>query len=340
MPKVSRLGDSSTGDPCGAPPRDSTGGSPNVYTNKIRTHRKTDQWAPHACPSSPPHGAATTGGSPDVYVNGLPIARVNDTISCGSTIAEGSPNVYANESFITVAGVTLPSNQNSFKNAEPLIANVGHSGIDDEFEVQDGVDVYPPLPQTTPPPPIPPVEVEEEDDTPPEEPPAPMPSDCSAITLPINYDFQLSPNFKLRNLSIGCIFPHTIKAQNGLSEAEIVCNLKALAENVLEPMRAQWGTFRINSGFRTRQNGKSQHEKGQACDIQFPGMPYDQMYAIAQWVKDNINYDQLLWEHGNAPWIHISFNRAGNRPKNASNAVMTMYRNRFSTGLKKIAGYR
>jgi hypothetical protein len=36
--------------------------------------------------------------------------------------------------------------------------------LDDEFEVQDGVDVYPPLPQTTPPPPIPPVEVEEEDD--------------------------------------------------------------------------------------------------------------------------------------------------------------------------------
>lgn len=339
MTNVSRKGDLSTGDPCGAPPRGSSQGSPNVFTNKIETHRATDAWLPHACPSSAPHGATTSNGSPNVFVNGLKIARVNDPISCGSTIAAGSPNVFANEAIITVAGVTLPSNQNSFKNAEPLITDVGHSAIDDEFEVQDGMNVYPPMPQTTPPPPILIEHIEEENDVPPPEPTTPPPTNCSMITLPINYDFQLSPNFKLRQLSIGCVFPHTIKAQNGLTEAQIVCNLKALAENVLEPMRAQFGVFRINSGFRTRQNGKSQHEKGQACDIQFPGKTYDQMYAIAQWVKDNINYDQLLWEHGNAPWIHISFNSAGNRSKSAPNAVMTMYQNRFSPGLKKISRY-
>lgn len=339
MTNVSRLGDLSTSDPCGAPPRGSAGASTNVFANSIRVHRKDDAWQPHACPASPPHGATTTGGSPDVYVNAKQVARVNDTISCGSTIAQGSPNVFANESFVSVGGVTLPSNQNSFKNAEPIITTIGYSAIDDEFEINDGVDIYPPMPQTSSPPPIPPAQVEHEDDQPAEEPPAPPVTDCSMITLPINYDFQLSPNFKLRQLSVGCIFPHSIKAQNGLTEAAIVCNLKALAENVLEPMRAQWGSFRINSGFRTRQNGRSQHEKGQACDIQFPGKTYDQMFAIAQWVKENINYDQLLWEHGNAPWIHVSFNSAGNRPKSASNAVMTMYRNQFSPGLKKIAAY-
>lgn len=339
MPNVSRKGDASTADPCGAPPRASSQGSPNVFTNKIATHRMTDAWSPHACPSSPPHGATTSGGSPDVFVNRLKIARVGDPISCGSSIAVGSPNVFANEAVITVAGVSMPSNQNSFKNAEPLISNVGYSGVDDEFDVNDGASVYPPMPQTSAPPPIPPMEIAQDDDEPQPEPPVTPVSDCTMITLPIDYEFQLSPHFKLRELSIGCIFPHAIKAQNGLTEAQIVCNLKALAENILEPLRAQHGVFRINSGFRTRQNGRSQHEKGQACDIQFPNKSYNEMFAIAQWAKDNLNYDQLLWEHGNRPWIHISFNQAGNRPKSASNSVMTMYKDQFSTGLKKIAGY-
>lgn len=339
MTNVSRLGDASTGDPCGAPPRPSASGSPNVFTNSIKTHRASDSWQAHACPDSPPHGASTSSGSPDVFVNSLQIARVGDPISCGSSIAVGSPTVFANESFMTAGGVTLPSNQNSFKNAEPLISNVGYSGVDDEFDVNDGAPVYPPMPQTSIPPTIPPVEVIQDDDVPQPEPPSAPVSDCTMITLPINYDFQLSPYFKLRELSVGCIFPHAIKAQNGLTESQIVCNLKALSENILEPLRAAFGVFRVNSGFRSMQNGKSQHEKGQACDIQFPNKTYDEMFAIVQWVKDNLNYDQLLWEHGNSPWIHVSFNQAGNRSKSASNSVMTMYKDRFSPGLKKIAGY-
>lgn len=333
MTNVTRVGDTCVPGPSGGVSTNALTGSPNVNANMLPVHRVDDSWIL----PNPNHKTAT--GSPDVFINGKPVARVFDTTNIGSIINTGSPNVFANESFMTVAGVVILTNQNSFKNAEPLISNVGYSGIDDEFEVNSGGNVYPPLPQITPPTPIPPKEIEHEDDVPPPEPPTPPPPDCSLITLPINYDFQLSTNYKLRNFSINCVFPHTIKAQNGLSESEIVCNLKALAENVVEPMRAKWGIFRINSGFRTRQNGKSQHEKGQACDIQFPGMSYNDMFAIAQWVKDNINYDQLLWEHGNRPWIHVSFNRAGNRPKNASNSVMTMYRNHFSSGLKKIAGY-
>ncbi|MNO37048.1 PAAR motif protein [compost metagenome] len=333
MTNVTRVGDTCVPGPSGGIPTNAATGSPNVFANDLPVHRVDDSWV------LPNANHKTITGSPDVFINGKQVARIFDQTNTGAIINVGSPNVYANESFMTVAGVIIPSNQNSFKNAEPLIESVGHSGIDDEFEVNDGTNMYPPLPQTTPPAPIPPKEIEHDDDERPAEPPAPPVSDCSLITLPINYDFQLSPNFKLRNFSINCIFPHTIKAQNGLTESEIVCNLKALAENVVEPMRAQFGSFRINSGFRTRQNGRSQHEKGQACDIQFPSMSYNQMFAVAQWVKENINYDQLLWEHGNRPWIHVSFNRAGNRSKSASNAVMTMYQNHYSPGLKKIAGY-
>jgi uncharacterized Zn-binding protein involved in type VI secretion len=96
MPAVTRLGDKSTSDPCGAPARPNNKASENVFADGLGVHRKTDSWEEHSCPGSPPHGATTTSGSPTVFVNSLPIARIGDTISCGSTIAEGSSTVFAN----------------------------------------------------------------------------------------------------------------------------------------------------------------------------------------------------------------------------------------------------
>lgn len=95
MPAVTRLGDLSTPDPCGAPARGNDVASPNVFVNSKKVHRKTDGWIDHACPASAPHDATTTGGSSTVFVNGLAITRVGDSISCGSTIAQGSADVFA-----------------------------------------------------------------------------------------------------------------------------------------------------------------------------------------------------------------------------------------------------
>jgi hypothetical protein len=37
-----------------------------------------------------------------------------------------------------------------------------------------------------------------------------------------------------------------------------------------------------------------------------------------------LNYDQLILEYGgNKPWIHVSFNRAGNRDSSVSNKFGT-----------------
>lgn len=96
MPAVSRLGDLSTSDPCGAPPRPSSGASSDVFTNSIATHRQGDSWVEHACPASSPHGATTVSGSKNVFVNGKQISRIGDPISCGSSIAQGSSNVFSN----------------------------------------------------------------------------------------------------------------------------------------------------------------------------------------------------------------------------------------------------
>ncbi|HFX2802443.1 TPA: PAAR domain-containing protein [Pseudomonas aeruginosa] len=95
MPAVSRLGDQCTGHGCW-PPRPSTGASPDVFINGIAAHRQGDAWAAHTCPSIPEtHSSALAAGSATVRVNGKQLARIGDPVACGSSVAQGSPNVFA-----------------------------------------------------------------------------------------------------------------------------------------------------------------------------------------------------------------------------------------------------
>lgn len=95
MAGVVRVGDNSTSDPCGAPPRPSISGSSNVKINGKSVVRLGDSWESHSCPSSPPHGAVSSGGSSSVFVNGKPIVRKGDPISCGSSASQCSNNVFS-----------------------------------------------------------------------------------------------------------------------------------------------------------------------------------------------------------------------------------------------------
>ncbi len=98
MPAVARLGDTCTGHEC-FPPRSSTEGSPNVFCNGLPVHRVGDGWAVHTCthPEVPhgSHGGVLASGSSKVFVNGQPIGRIGDAVSCGSSVATGSSNVFA-----------------------------------------------------------------------------------------------------------------------------------------------------------------------------------------------------------------------------------------------------
>mgnify|MGYP003628312239 FL=1 len=90
-----------------------------------------------------------------------------------------------------------------------------------------------------------------------------------------------------------------------------------VAEQVFEPLR-EWvgGPIRINSFFRSPELNKaiggstsSQHCKGQAMDIDDGGCKKTnaEMYA---WIKENLNFDQMIWEFGddkNPNWVHISY---------------------------------
>lgn len=137
----------------------------------------------------------------------------------------------------------------------------------------------------------------------------PLSPDCEIITT-IDYNYRLSENFTLGQLSNRAVFAHNIRAQNGLSVSDIICNLKHLAVNILEPLRAKYPNIRINSGFRAG-TSNSQHNKGQAVDIQVPGASASVYTDMAAWIAKNLPVDQFIIEHAKSVWLHISYNPSG-----------------------------
>lgn len=97
MPAVTRRGDACTGHGCW-PPRPSTGGSPDVFANGIAVHRQGDTWESHTCPAIPQtHASVLASGSTTVFANGRQLGRIGDPVACGSSVAAGSPDVFAGE---------------------------------------------------------------------------------------------------------------------------------------------------------------------------------------------------------------------------------------------------
>jgi hypothetical protein len=149
----------------------------------------------------------------------------------------------------------------------------------------------------------------------------------------IDYNAKISSNYKLRNLSLDCTFPHKIKAQRGLSERDIVCNLQNVAINILEPIREKYPNLIINSAFRgnpSLQGKVSQHEKGEAIDLQFRGLLPKDYLDVSDWIIKNVAFDQFIFEHGNNIWLHISCNRTKKQKKQ----VLTMYKGKYESGIK------
>ena len=93
MPAQTRIGDNDTGhDAC--PPRPLAEGSPNVFANGIACGRVGDSYTLHGCPTHAPHSGVIASGSSTVLINGIPAGRIGDPVSCGGSVAVGSPNVF------------------------------------------------------------------------------------------------------------------------------------------------------------------------------------------------------------------------------------------------------
>jgi hypothetical protein len=115
------------------------------------------------------------------------------------------------------------------------------------------------------------------------------------------------------------------KGINNTPSGEHLENFKKLAENIFEPIREHFGVpIHISSGYRSKElnaavggSSSSQHCQGEAIDIDMDGTSITNA-EIFNYIKDNLEFDQLLWEFGtntNPDWVHVSYESTGKQRK-------------------------
>ena len=136
------------------------------------------------------------------------------------------------------------------------------------------------------------------------------------VPATITMDMVLTPKgTTLAQMIKNVTFPRTIPQ---LAECHpsvagpqaVVNNLAALAQNCIEPIKAKYPNTLITNSYRHGASiGGGQHGTGQACDLQFRGVPAHSYIDIAKWIEQNIPYDQLLLEYlpSKTVWVHMSF---------------------------------
>ena len=116
--------------------------------------------------------------------------------------------------------------------------------------------------------------------------------------------------------------------------AEHLANLKLVAEKIFQPIREHFQKpINVSSGYRSKalndatpgSSATSQHCTGEALDLD-----QDEMNTgitnkmVFEYIKNNLNFDQLIWEFGNdnnPDWVHVSYESTGRQRKQILKAV-------------------
>ena len=146
-----------------------------------------------------------------------------------------------------------------------------------------------------------------------------------------------------KNLALAEVMRSETAKRKGISNMptpEHIENFKKLAENVFQPIREHFAVpIRISSGYRSAALNKaiggagktvngvyvpsSQHCTGEAIDIDMDGTSITNK-QVFDYIKDNLNFDQLIWEFGtesNPDWVHVSYESTGKQRKQILKAV-------------------
>jgi hypothetical protein len=176
---------------------------------------------------------------------------------------------------------------------------------------------------------------------------------------------QLSKHFNLGDVTsrvTDVASQFRIQDQASLTRYDIISNLKSLSVNVLDPLYEQYPNLQISNGFKPvasyfetldennpyidliaavkanvgadaaaavqqQLDTATPFERGQAVNLHFKGAAASDYYTIAQWVKDNVAFDQLRLEYSTfgdqEPWITATYNTAINRSPDAFDKVVT-----------------
>ena len=103
---------------------------------------------------------------------------------------------------------------------------------------------------------------------------------------------------------------------------EHIANLKLWAQHIFEPIRIHFNRpIFLSSCYRSKElnaatpgsSATSQHSTGEAGDIDMDGTEVTNA-QIFKFVKENLNFDQMIWEYGtdtNPDWVHVSYETSG-----------------------------
>jgi zinc D-Ala-D-Ala carboxypeptidase len=152
---------------------------------------------------------------------------------------------------------------------------------------------------------------------------------------------QLTNNFSLKELTVSETAVR--KGLDNTPNAEVIANLKTLAENILQPIREHYGkSIRVNSGYRSPEvnasvggSKTSDHCKGQAADIEINGIANGD---LAKYIADNFKFTQVILEFytqgvPDSGWVHVSYD-ADNLKCQTLTAVKKDGKTVYLTGLQ------
>ena len=124
--------------------------------------------------------------------------------------------------------------------------------------------------------------------------------------------------------------------------ADQIEKLKALCENILQPVRDHFGRVKVTSGFRSSElcvaigsSVNSQHAKAEAADFEVIGTDNAELF---DWIKATLEPDQMILEfytpgEPNSGWIHCSWIPEGRRA-----SFLHAYKSEGKTKYKPILG--
>lgn len=108
-------------------------------------------------------------------------------------------------------------------------------------------------------------------------------------------------------------------------DAETLERMKLVGRMVFDVVREHFGVrIYISSFYRSKAvNSKtkgssktSQHVTGEAIDIDADVLGGVTNVEIFEFIKKNLDFDQLIWEYGDEKspaWVHVSYKKEGNR---------------------------
>lgn len=127
---------------------------------------------------------------------------------------------------------------------------------------------------------------------------------------------------------------------NNNPDDKVIKNLELLVKNILQPIRDHFDkAIHVVSGYRSPGLNKkvggasnSQHLIGQAVDIDNDNTDISNA-EIFNYIKENLKFDQLIWEFGNdesPDWVHVSYSA---KPRKQ---ILRAYKDGSRTFYKKI----